>query len=90
MKVVLTFLIGVAVGAAAGLLLAPSSGEDLRHQLRVEAERNRAALEAQMRKEMEEVQDRLAKVQADLDEAARKTAADVAETLDEVAEEGAA
>jgi gas vesicle protein len=66
MKEVIAFLVGAAVGAAAALLLAPKSGEELRMQLRDEARTDRERLRREYAQAVDEVQGRLDKVHADV------------------------
>ena len=53
MKFFLGFLGGIMVGAVAGLLFAPSSGEELRGQIRTEADAARKKAEAEWQKQHE-------------------------------------
>jgi gas vesicle protein len=53
MKFFLGFLSGIMVGAVAGLLFAPTSGEELRGQIRTEADAARKKAEAEWQKQLE-------------------------------------
>jgi gas vesicle protein len=59
----LSFLVGVvlgaAIGAATALLLAPSSGEELRNNIKVQADTQYARLQESFQKGMQEVQNRM-------------------------------
>lgn len=63
MKCVLAFLIGAVVGAAIALLLAPSSGEELRARLSQEAAAKRQQLEADYEKVRQGVHEHVDKMQ---------------------------
>lgn len=65
-KAIVAFGIGVVVGAAAALLLAPKSGDDLRAELAREARVEREKLKDEYAKAAGEVHERLDKVQADM------------------------
>ena len=66
MKVVIAFVFGVIVGAAATLLLAPKSGEELRQELRQEAVAERERARKEYAQAMEQVQQRVDKVHGDV------------------------
>ena len=53
MKFFLGFLGGIMVGAVAGLLLAPTSGEEFRGQIRTEADAAWKKAEAEWQKQLE-------------------------------------
>jgi gas vesicle protein len=53
MKFFFGFLSGVIVGAVAGMLFAPSSGEELRGQIRTEADAAWKKAEAEWQKQLE-------------------------------------
>ena len=90
LKVVIGFFVGAAVGAAAALLLAPSSGEELRHHLQDVAEADRERMRTEYQRGMEELQARMDKMSSDINTAVHRSkeeAADgVAEAADDVAE----
>jgi gas vesicle protein len=59
LKYVLTFLLGVATGTAVGLLLAPSSGEELRANIKTQADTQVARLQDEYQKTVQEMQSRV-------------------------------
>ena len=66
MKYALSFLIGIVVGAAVALLYAPSSGEELRTNIKTQADSQYARLHEQWQKGMQEMQTRMDKMSSDL------------------------
>jgi gas vesicle protein len=66
MNNVLSFFMGAIFGAAVALLYAPQSGEELRGRIREEAQVERQRLQAQYEKSMQELHDRVEKVQQDV------------------------
>ncbi len=66
MNNVLSFFIGTIFGAAVALLYAPQSGEELRGRIREEAQVERQRLQAQYEKSVQEMHDRIEKVQQDV------------------------
>lgn len=66
MKVMIAFVMGVVVGAIASLLLAPKSGEELRTELRQEASAERERARKEYAHAVEQVQQRVDKVQSDV------------------------
>lgn len=72
LKVLISFFVGTAVGAAAALLLAPSSGEDLRQHLYDVAEADRERMRAEYQKGMQELQSRLDQISTEVGEAFQK------------------
>jgi gas vesicle protein len=62
LKVLISFLFGAAVGAAVALLLAPSSGEELRQQMNKVADADRERMRVEYQKGMEELHTRLDKM----------------------------
>jgi len=60
------FLAGALVGAAIALLYAPSSGEELRTQIKTEADTRMEKLSAEMEKRMAELQATAEKTRADV------------------------
>lgn len=72
MKVFVGFLAGALFGGVLGLLLAPSSGEDLRARLRAEAERDYQRAQEQLHKGMEQVQAQVDKLSSEVQEAASR------------------
>ena len=66
MSNILSFIMGAIVGAAVALLYAPQSGEELRANLREEVQVERQRLQAQYEKSMQDLQERIDKLQVDL------------------------
>jgi len=66
-KYALSFLLGAAMGAAVALLFAPSSGEELRTNIKTQADTQYARLQADYNKGMQEMHDRLDKISSDLE-----------------------
>ena len=67
-KIVIAFVVGVVVGAAASLLLAPKSGEELREELRQSALAEREQLKAEYSEAVSQLQQQVDKVQGDVQE----------------------
>lgn len=72
MKYAMSFILGAMVGAVAALLYAPSSGEDLRLELKNQADTQYARLQDEWQKGMQDVHDRLDKVSSDIEAATHK------------------
>lgn len=70
---VISFLAGALVGAAVALLYAPSSGEELRQQIKTEAEQRLEALNEELNVAL-----------ADLRETTEKTRAEMMAYLDQI------
>ena len=68
LKYVLTFLLGVATGTAVGLLVAPSSGEELRANIKSQADAQAARLQEEYQKGVHEMQTRLDKLNSEMQE----------------------
>jgi gas vesicle protein len=66
LKFGLSFLFGVAFGAAVALLYAPSSGEELRTNIKNQADTQYARLQDEWQKGMHEMQTRMDKMSSDL------------------------
>jgi len=66
MKYLLSFLLGAVVGAAVALLYAPSSGEELRTNIKTRADSQYAKLQDDWQKGMTEMQSRMDKMSSDL------------------------
>ena len=66
MSNVISFIIGGVFGAAVALLFAPQSGEELRANIRNEAQAERERLQAQYEKSMKDLQERIDKVHGDV------------------------
>ena len=62
LKVLISFLLGAAVGAAAALLLAPSSGEELRQHMQEIADADRERMRVEYQKGMEDLHARMDKM----------------------------
>jgi len=73
-KYALGFVLGAIVGAAAGLLYAPSSGADLRSEIKTQADTQYAKLQDEWQKGMQEVQNRLDKVNSQVQAVADQSA----------------
>ena len=57
MSQLFSFLAGILVGVAVGLLYAPMSGEELRAEIKTEAEADLKKVEAEWQKRLSEVHD---------------------------------
>jgi gas vesicle protein len=66
MKYILSVLIGALTGAALALLFAPSSGEELRANIKDQMDTQYAKLQLEYQKGMHEMQTRLDKVSSEL------------------------
>ncbi len=66
MKYALSFLLGAVVGAAVALLMAPSSGEELRANIKTQADTQYARLQDEYQKGMQEMQTRMDKMSSDM------------------------
>jgi gas vesicle protein len=73
MNSIVSFILGAIVGAAAALLYAPQSGEELRAQIREEAQVERQRLQAQYEKSMKDLQERLDNIQVELQSILQKS-----------------
>jgi gas vesicle protein len=87
LKVLISFSVGAAVGAAAALLLAPSSGEELRNHLYDIAEADRERMRAEYQRGMEDLQLRMDKMSTDISSAIQKGKGDAAQEVANAAEE---
>lgn len=67
MKYAASFLIGALVGAVAALLLAPSSGEELRTNIKSQADAQYVKLQDEWQKGMQEIKARADKLTGDLE-----------------------
>ncbi len=74
MKMILSFFVGAVVGAAAALMFSPSSGEDLRAQMRAEAEAGSQKIHADWQQGMAGLHTRMDKLQADVSQMRQKGA----------------
>jgi len=66
MKYAMGFLWGAIVGVAIGLLYAPSSGEELRTELKTQADVQYAKLQDEWQKNKQDLQNRLDKVSSEI------------------------
>lgn len=66
MKFVLSFLLGAMTGAALALMFAPSSGEELRANIKTQADTQYAKLQDEYQKGMQELHARLDKLNSEL------------------------
>jgi gas vesicle protein len=73
MKYLASFLGGAVFGALVALLLAPSSGEELRSRLRTEVERDYQRAQDQLHKGMEQVQTQVDKLSSEVQAAASRS-----------------
>jgi gas vesicle protein len=80
LKYGLSFLFGVAFGAAVALLYAPSSGEELRTNIKTQADTQYARLQDDWQKGFHEMQTRMDKMSSDL-QAMSKRANETGKTI---------
>jgi gas vesicle protein len=66
MSFMIGILFGAAVGAIVSLLFAPSSGEELRGNIKTQADTQYAKMQEQYQKGMTELQTRMDKMSSDL------------------------
>ena len=66
MKFIIGFIWGTIVGAAVALLYAPSTGEELRNNIKTQADAQYAKLQEEWQKGMNELQGRMDKLSGDL------------------------
>jgi len=78
MKFVIGFIFGAAVGAIVALLYAPSTGDELRTNIKTQADTQYAKLQEEWQKGLGELQSRVDKVSSDLQAMAEKTKPDAA------------
>jgi gas vesicle protein len=83
---IFSFLAGVLVGAVTALLYAPTSGEELRAQIRAEAEVEREKLNAEWHRRMDDVQRTVETTRADLEHRMNKVEEEEAPEAAEAAE----
>ena len=74
MKMILSFFVGAVVGAAAALMFAPSSGEDLRSQMHAEADARAQKFHTDWQQGMDGMHTRMDKIQADISQMSQKDA----------------
>ena len=65
MKYVLTLLLGTVIGAVTALLLAPSSGEELRTSIKTKADSQYTKLQEEWQRGTQEMQTRIDKLSSD-------------------------
>jgi len=66
MKYALSFLLGASMGAAVALLFAPSSGEELRTNIKTQADTQYARLQDEYQKGMQEMHAKMDKMSSEL------------------------
>jgi gas vesicle protein len=66
MKYVLSFLLGAVAGAAVALLFAPSSGNELRSNIKTQADTQYAKLQSEYQKGMQDLNARMDKLSSQL------------------------
>jgi len=66
MKYAISFLLGAVVGAVVALLYAPSSGQELRTNIKTQADAQIARVQEEVQKSMQEMQARMDKMSSDL------------------------
>jgi len=66
MKFAISFVLGAAVGAAVALLFAPSSGKELRTNIKTQADSQYARVQDELQKGMQGLQARMDKMSSDL------------------------
>lgn len=73
MKYALSFLFGAATGAAVALLFAPSSGGELRTNIKTQADTEYARLKDDYHKGLQEIHTRLDKMSSELQDISSRT-----------------
>ena len=73
MKYAMSFLLGAVTGAVAALLFAPSSGEELRANIKTQADTEYAKLQSEYQKGMQEMHDRMDKMSSELQAMSRRS-----------------
>ena len=66
MKYAITFLLGGLIGALVALLYAPSSGQELRTNIKTQADAQIVRIQDEFQKGMQEMQARMDKMSSDL------------------------
>ena len=79
MKELVFFLLGVAVGAVAALMFAPSSGAELRAQIQSTAEKDLERLQVEWEKGLQKTNEKIDKLQADLKQAMQQAQSELEE-----------
>ena len=72
MKNIMSFLLGAMVGAVVALLYAPSTGEEMRSNIKTQVDTQYAKLQDEWQKGMQEMQARLDMMSSDLQTLANK------------------
>jgi gas vesicle protein len=73
MKYVLSFLLGAVAGAAVALLFAPSSGNELRSNIKTQADTQYAKLQSEYQKGMQDLNARMDKLSSQLQSSRSKS-----------------
>jgi gas vesicle protein len=73
MKYVLSFLLGAVAGAAVALLFAPSSGDELRSNIKTQADTQYAKLQSEYQKGMQDLNARMDKLSSQLQSSRSKS-----------------
>jgi len=73
MKNIMSFLFGVVVGAAVALLYAPSTGEEMRSNIKTQVDTQYVKLQDEWQKGLQEMQARLDMMSSDLQALASKS-----------------
>ena len=79
MKILAGFIFGAIAGAAVALLYAPSTGEELRTNIKTQADTQYAKLQEEWQKGLGELQSRMDKINGDLQAITEKTETDAAQ-----------
>ena len=66
MKYVICFFLGAAAGALVALMFAPSTGDELRSNIKAQADTQVARMQSGVQKGVQEVQSRVEKMSSDL------------------------
>jgi gas vesicle protein len=66
MKYVLSFLLGAVAGATVALLFAPTSGNELRSNIKTQADTQSAKLQSEYQKDMQDLNARMDKLSSQL------------------------
>ena len=73
MKYVLSFLLGALAGSLVALLFAPSSGEELRANIKIRADEEYSRLQDGLQKGMQDLRTRMDKLNSDVQAIANNT-----------------
>jgi gas vesicle protein len=66
MKYILSFILGVLVGSVVALMFAPTSGEELRTNMKTQVDTQSAAIQEQWQLRYQQLQSRMEKMSNDL------------------------